>query len=53
MQILYSYNVSCEFDEFRVDSHLCKLRIKSIARPFSKFLFIAERIPFATEHGNH
>ena len=25
-------NVSCEFDEFRVDSDLCKLRSTSIAR---------------------
>ena len=27
----YCADVSCEFDEFRVDTHLCKLRTKSIA----------------------
>ena len=28
----YSNDVSCEFDEFRVDTDLCKLRTISIAR---------------------
>ena len=34
--ILYKYfnSVSCEFDKFRVDAHLCKLRNPPVGRPF-------------------
>ena len=28
----YSNNVGCEFDEFRVNTHLCKLRATQAAR---------------------
>ena len=28
----YSNNVSCGFDEFRVDNHICKLRITPVVR---------------------
>ena len=28
----FSNDVSCEFDEFRVDTHLCMLRTMSVAR---------------------
>ena len=30
--LLSNYDVSCEFDELRVDAHLCKLRDTSSVR---------------------
>ena len=30
--LTYSNDASCEFDEFRADTHICKLRTTSIAR---------------------
>ena len=30
--IFYSNNVSCEFDELGIDTHLCKLRILPVVR---------------------
>ena len=35
----YFNDVSCEFDKFRVDTHLCKLRTIYIARTLLLFVF--------------